>query len=667
MHLSTLLETLLSERYAKGRDRLFATLPLVFVVLLATWLGGAKEAGYFVGGWAPGVFVLAALLFVLSASGWLRITLYPWSTLAVILLAAYTTWTFASLLWSPNRGDAWLGAGQTLLYLISFWIAVGLIALGASRRWALLASVLGPAIVALFTLLNLTSRADYLFEDNRLFGTVQYYNGEAAFLLVPFWVGVYLAGSRQVNPALRAVVLAGVALCITVAVLAQSRGAMVAMAASLPVFFALSGQRLRGFMALVPVAVTLLVTFPSLNAVYVAFVNEGDPAAALNRVIPIVYLCAAGAGLYGLSWGLIDRRWSPPVAAVRVVGIAVLSGCVVVSVIGALYVGDRVGDPVAWGQQKWEAFKNNDRTGQEQSRYLSAGSGRYGMWEVAWEDFESRPVLGVGTNNYEATYYRLRDEPRPRWVRQAHSLPLEVIAERGVVGGVFFFGFLATCLVAGLVKRLRDLNAEGKGQVGALVAAVAYWFVHSSAEWFWQMPAITLPALIYLALLVAPWNRTITAPARWPVRVVGVGVAVAAIAAITPLYVSNLYLQRSEAAQSPQTALRALYKAQEANPVDPRLPQREAELALRMGDTARAEEAYRRAVRLNPEHFAPYYLLGLLKEKAGADEQALALYRKAMSLNPLDKDVRRRLTELEAETAEEGGSPAGLAERTKEE
>jgi len=67
------------------------------------------------------------------------------------LFAAYTAWTFASLLWSPNhRGDAWVGAGLTVIYLLAFWLAVSFVSLGASRRWVLAASAIGPAIVAAF-------------------------------------------------------------------------------------------------------------------------------------------------------------------------------------------------------------------------------------------------------------------------------------------------------------------------------------------------------------------------------------------------------------------------------------------------------------------------------------------------------------------------------------
>ncbi len=164
---------------------------------------------------------------------------------------------------------------------------MALLALGASRRWVLAASVLGPAVVAAFTFTDLVYNLENLFDDNRLVGTVGYYNGEAAFLLVPFWAAVYLAGSRRANPLLRGLVLAGATLSIEVAVLTQSRGALVAMAASSLVFFAFSGKRLRGFLALIPVAVALLVSFPELNGVYLAFLNEEDPAAALARAVPI--------------------------------------------------------------------------------------------------------------------------------------------------------------------------------------------------------------------------------------------------------------------------------------------------------------------------------------------------------------------------------------------
>src|SRR5215218_6395265 len=490
-------------------DRLTPTLALVVVVLLATWLGTENgNGGYFVGQWALVALILAALALIASATGVVRSMGSRWSTVALGLFAAYTVWTFATLLWSPNQGDAWLGAGQTLLYLLAFWLATGLVSLGAMRRWVLAASVMGPAIVAALTLLSLTPpRIEELFDNSRLEGTVGYRNGEAAFLLVSFWAAIYVAGSRSINPLLRGLILAGSVLSVDLAILTQSRGAMVAMGVSLPVFFLFCGQRVRGLFALAPVGLALLFTFPGLNQVYQAFVNEEEAPLALMSVLPTVWLAAAGAGLYGFLWGLVDRQWELTSSATRLVGGVALAGGIAVLIFGLATVSEQAGNPVAWAEQRWEAFKNDDAAGEEQSRYLAAsGAGRYTMWQVAWEDFASHPLLGIGTHNYEATYYQLREKDIG-YIRQPHTLPLEVLSERGLVGGALLFGFLITCMGTGLWQRFKNLGSEGNAQVGAMVAAVTYWFVHSSAEWFWQIPAITLPIMVYLAMLVGPWRR----------------------------------------------------------------------------------------------------------------------------------------------------------------
>ncbi|MGH3144835.1 MAG: O-antigen ligase family protein, partial [Rubrobacter sp.] len=362
-----------------GSGRVMSTVALAATVLLATWMG-FESGGYFAGEWTLVAFVLSSLMLVLSVtvgvSGGATRSWY--GVAAIALFALYASWTLASLLWSPNRGDAWVGGGQTLVYLISFWVALGLFGLGASRRWVLAASAIGPAVVAAFTLWSLVPRVEELFDNNRLIGTVGYFNGEAAFLLVPFWISVYLAGSRFVHPILRGLVLAGATLCVEVAVLTQSRGAMVAMILSLPVFFLVSGQRLRGFIALAPVVVAVLFAFPELNDVYLTLLNPGSPEAPLERAISAVWPTVAATGVYGLVWGFVDWVWRPPALVAQVAGGIALAASMVVLAVGLSMATDRVGNLAVWGEQKWEAFKNDDRTGQEQSRYLSAsGSGRY--------------------------------------------------------------------------------------------------------------------------------------------------------------------------------------------------------------------------------------------------------------------------------------------------
>jgi tetratricopeptide (TPR) repeat protein len=156
--------------------------------------------------------------------------------------------------------------------------------------------------------------------------------------------------------------------------------------------------------------------------------------------------------------------------------------------------------------------------------------------------------------------------------------------------------------------------------------------------------------MVYLAMLVAPWTREETAPARWPLRAIGAGVALLTVVVVAPLYVADRYLTKSYATENPWVALEMVERAQTYNPVNPQLPQREAELAIRIGDWPRAKQAYERAIRLNPEHYAPYTLLAKLHEQRGEPEEALSLYRQALTLNPLEEELSESVRRIEGQT-----------------
>lgn len=305
----------------EGRGRLLATVALVLVPVPALLLSLAN-GGFFTAGWSLAAIFLSLLLLGVSAAlAARRIRLHRYTALALGLLSAYAAWSLTSLLWASDDGAVWEGGGKTLLYLVCFWAVVVLASAGASRRWVLGASVLGPSAIAVITLLALSSRMEGFFRDGRLEESLGYFNGEAAFLLLPFWVAVYLGGSTRVNPLVRGAVLAGAVLCADVALLTQSRGAMVAMAVSLPVFFVLSRRRLRGLLALVPVAAAVFVAFPSINGVYLAFVEDGNPRAAFDAAAPEIWIGALWAGLYGVAWGVIDGWWRPPERLVSAAGL----------------------------------------------------------------------------------------------------------------------------------------------------------------------------------------------------------------------------------------------------------------------------------------------------------------------------------------------------------
>jgi Flp pilus assembly protein TadD len=152
--------------------------------------------------------------------------------------------------------------------------------------------------------------------------------------------------------------------------------------------------------------------------------------------------------------------------------------------------------------------------------------------------------------------------------------------------------------------------------------------------------------MVYLAMLVGPWRRVEVVPARWPLRLVGAGVAILAVAAVAPLYAADRYLEQSGSSTDANEALEAVERAQRFNPASPELHQQEAKLALQSGDWEWAEDELQEAVRLNPEHYAQYEFLAQFHELRGDTEAALSYYREALALNPLDPDLERRVAEL---------------------
>lgn len=136
--------------------------------------------------------------------------------------------------------------------------------------------------------------------------------------------------------------------------------------------------------------------------------------------------------------------------------------------------------------------------------------GRMGEMVVAWQMFLDHPVLGVGYNNYETFFqhYSLAHDQMPRGeARPAHSLYLEIAAERGIVGLLSFLTLIA--LVAGMAARgWREAVALGQPAAASMIAGLAVGFgaylvagifLHDAfPRYFWLMIGLFLavPGLV---------------------------------------------------------------------------------------------------------------------------------------------------------------------------
>jgi O-antigen ligase len=126
----------------------------------------------------------------------------------------------------------------------------------------------------------------------------------------------------------------------------------------------------------------------------------------------------------------------------------------------------------------------------------SANSNRYSYWKVAVGTFGDHPLRGHGSGSFAVDWLRERDVPDV--VRDAHSLELETAAELGVVG-LALLALMLGGVVAGAVVARRRAPAAAVGPVAALTV----WAAHSALDWDWEMPALTLVAVLLAGLLLA--------------------------------------------------------------------------------------------------------------------------------------------------------------------
>ena len=140
--------------------------------------------------------------------------------------------------------------------------------------------------------------------------------------------------------------------------------------------------------------------------------------------------------------------------------------------------------------------------GASAGRLTTASSNRYEYWRVGLDAFAREPITGIGAGGFRVEW--LRERRLREAVRDTHSLPVEMAAELGLPG---LLGFAA--LVAGVALAARRALRLHRAAAAGACAALVTWFLHACIDWDWQVPAVTLPALVLAGLLVALSERRV--------------------------------------------------------------------------------------------------------------------------------------------------------------
>lgn len=608
---------------------------------------------------APLWYAAALLLLGVLALLFLRPPPGAWGgragRVALTAYAVLCAWSYLSIAWSDAPGDALEGANRTLLYGLA--LAIVAARPRSTRRCSLIVGTLGLGVAAVaagvLVLAAVPPDPTWLLVEGRLTAPTGYANATASLWLIGFWPVVHVATSERWPWALRGIATAAACLLLQLGLLAQSRGAVIAFAATAVLYLALTRRRWAAVATTGVALVAVAASWGPLSAVQRA-ASPFNLSVAANRM--------AATALTGLVVGsvaaLFGRRLLNRLPTRRLDRLARYSAAV--ALIAALVVGAAlIGSPSRWLDARWSDFRTLGYQPAETggSRLVgSLSSNRYDFYRVAFADFRRAPVTGIGLGGFMGRYLlQRRTDEAPRF---SHSIVTSVASELGLVGGVLLALTLAGFSVAGSMARSH--TSPGTGLAAGTAGAVA-WFTHSLGDYLWEVPALAVLAFSLLGVVLSFRSQSEesdtgdgAAPEhppgllRW--RALGVAVVAAPAAALLVAAGGASALTESgyaTAATVPGDALTRFERAATLNPLAAEPLLAKGIVARDRDDAVQAEDALTRAVNREPRNWLIHFELGLLASERGRVREARREFDVAADLNPR-LELTRRLREQSA-------------------
>ena len=602
---------------------------------LSPFAGGFYDSSI----WAPAGLGLLIVLTAALIAG--PVALPRGAVVAAAAIAVLALLSLVSALWTDSIEGAVVEGNRLLIYAAALALFVVLLRSDRGAALAFAAFAGGAVAVAGWVLAGLLRGDETLFLGGRLNEPLGYINGQASFFVLALWPCLALAELRRSRPGFAGAGLAGATLFAGLAVLGQSRGAVLAGALSLLVVLALLPGRLRRIVALLVSAACLAPAMPTLLDVY----DSAGAAGELQGAAVALLFAAIAAGCIWELLVAVEERAAASGLRLRRAVAAGVAALALVGAVVAIASADRIG---AFADRQYTAFVTlGGPQGEPTASRLATGAGnRYDYWRVAVDAWRSHPIAGVGAGGYDKPYFAQRTTSED--IRQPHSLPLQVLAELGIVGAVLLAAALLL-VAAGTWRRIRD-GARAPVVVAGL-GIVTAWLVHTSVDWVHLLPGLTGIALLGAAVLLRPAGERAPVAsgagragrARLvPAILVGVAITIAALSlsrqALTELYVDRA---RDALASDPAKALveanRALRLDREA--IGAYYTKAAALARFGEGDAARA--VLLDAARREPSNFVTHALIGDLSVRQGDLRAARGEYRRAARLNPRDPGLAK--------------------------
>jgi len=293
--------------------------------------------------------------------------------------------------------------------------------------------------------------------------------------------------------------------------------------------------------------------------------------------------------------------------------------------------------PVAWVGVKALRFEGD-------ATHSPIFESRTVFWEPAWEALKDDPLTGVGPATYPSVWMRARSIPPSRPYQHAHSTPVTLTAESGLIG----LAGLVVLLVAAVRRALpvqSEMETDERTRWAAIAATLVGFGVHSLFDHFLSYASIGIILAVLLAQLFALSRRDETErTARTsfhPAWLLGIGIIVVLFSAFSLR--AQAHNQRGVSLAEDGEWLAAAQAFDRAAEDDPTVALYWLNAAYAYGRAAYDGEGdllelaiarYEQGIALEPDYALNYADLGALYRQAGDSQGALENLSKATELSP---------------------------------
>jgi O-antigen ligase/polysaccharide polymerase Wzy-like membrane protein len=458
----------------------------------AVLLAGATVLAFFAGGYFPEPQAWAGLIAWLLVAFALAVQprALPRQRSAWVALgglAVLAAWTLLSILWAPIAGNAYHAGALAMLYLGALLAATLLLRAPAARRWVEPALAAGALVVIGYgvagrLLPGVLHYARSVSAEGRLEQPLTYWNAMGELAALGFVLCAGIAGDRTRPGPVRTAAAAAAAPLGMGLYVSFSRGSLFACGAGLVALVVLAPRREQLWAAVRAVAFGALAAicaapFHGVSGLAGSLsTREGQGAIVLVLLVVVAALAATAQGLSTRRerGGELELPRRAPLIAAGVI----TAGLALAILVGAHETSGT--SPVLSGGA---------------TRLTSLQSNRYDYWSVALRAFASEPLHGVGAGGWSVDWLRWRTIDD--FAQDAHSLELQTLAELGLVGLAALLAFFGGVAFAAR-RALRSVVPPA-----AAVAALVTYLAHSPLDWDWQMPAVTLVAIVLAGATLA--------------------------------------------------------------------------------------------------------------------------------------------------------------------